>query len=160
MTKYIREIFLYLPMSYNQHKRNRQDFSSNENNNDYTHNKHYKNSSYNNYYYYQRNKYGRKYEFQEESKLNYKNGYLQENYGDISGDDYITYEDYSLLIKEIEKLKNDNKNLKESKEKFEKEIQKLKNNLKEKKRIDKNNKDSNNLFKKYIDQLILEKNKK
>ena len=30
---------------------------------------------------------------------------------------------------------------------------------KKKKRIDKNNKDSNNLFKKYIDQLILEKNK-
>ena len=124
-------------MSYNQHKRNRQDFSSNENNNDYTHNKHYKNSSYN-YYYYPRNKYGRKYEFQEESKLNYKNGYLQENYGDISGDDYITNEDYSLLIKEIEKLKNDNKNLKESKEKFEKEIQKLKNNLKEKENIENN----------------------
>ena len=122
-------------MSYNQHKRNRQDFSSNENNNDYTYNKHYKNSSYN-YYYYPRNKYGRKYEFQEESKLNYKNGYLQENYGDISGDDYITNEDYSLLIKEIEKLKNDNKNLKESKEKFEKEIQKLKNNLKEKENIE------------------------
>ena len=118
-------------MSYNQHKRNRQDFSSNENNNDYTHNKHYKNSSYN-YYYYPRNKYGRKYEFQEESKLNYKNGYLQENYGDISGDDYITNEDYySLLIKE-------NKNLKESKEKFEKEIQKLKNNLKEKENIENN----------------------
>ena len=124
-------------MSYNQHKRNRQDFSSNENNNDYTYNKHYKNSSYN-YYYYPRNKYGRKYEFQEESKLNYKNGYLQENYGDISGDDYITNEDYSLLIKEIEKLKNDNKNLKESKEKFEKEIQKLKNNLKEKENIENN----------------------
>jgi ubiquitin C-terminal hydrolase len=138
MTKYIREIFLYLPMSYNQHKRNRQDFSSNENNNDYTHNKHYKNSSYNYYYYYPRNKYGRKYEFQEESKLNYKNGYLQENYGDISGDDYITNEDYSLLIKEIEKLKNDNKNLKELKEKFEKEIQKLKNNLKEKENIENN----------------------
>ena len=125
-------------MSYNQHKRNRQDFSSNENNNDYTYNKHYKNSSYNYYYYYPRNKYGRKYEFQEESKLNYKNGYLQENYGDISGDDYITNEDYSLLIKEIEKLKNENKNIKELKEKFEKEIQKLKNNLKEKENIENN----------------------
>ena len=124
-------------MSYNQHKRNRQDFSSNENNNDYTYNKHYKNSSYN-YYYYPRNKYGRKYEFQEESKLNYKNGYLQENYGDISGDDYITNEDYSLLIKEIEKLKNENKKIKELKEKFEKEIQKLKNNLKEKENIENN----------------------
>ena len=124
-------------MSYNQHKRNRQDFSSNENNNDYTYNKHYKNSSYN-YYYCPRNKYGRKYEFQEESKLNYKNGYLQENYGDISGDDYITNEDYSLLIKEIEKLKNENKNIKELKEKFEKEIQKLKNNLKEKENIENN----------------------
>ena len=124
-------------MSYNQHKRHRQDFSSNENNNDYTYNKHYKNSSYN-YYYYPRNKYGRKYEFQEESKLNYKNGYLQENYGDISGDDYITNEDYSLLIKEIEKLKNENKNIKELKEKFEKEIQKLKNNLKEKENIENN----------------------
>ena len=124
-------------MSYNQHKRNRQDFSSNENNNDYTYNKHYKNSSYN-YYYYPRNKYGRKYEFQEESKLNYKNGYLQENYGDISDDDYITNEDYSLLIKEIEKLKNENKNIKELKEKFEKEIQKLKNNLKEKENIENN----------------------
>ena len=124
-------------MSYNQHKRNRQDFSSNENNNDYTYNKHYKNSSYN-YYYCPRNKYGRKYEFQEESKLNYKNGYLQENYGDISGDDYITNEDYSLLIKEIEKLKNENKNIKELKEKLKKEIEKLKNNLKEKENIENN----------------------
>ena len=75
------------------------------------------------------------------------------------------YIDYKKILKI---LGNSNIN---KQEEDKKEIQNINNileekllenneqNEEEKKRIDKNNKDCNNLFKKYIDQLILEKNK-
>jgi ubiquitin C-terminal hydrolase len=133
---YIRETIQYLSMTYNQYKGNRQCFSSNENNNDYYYKNYHKNgfTKYNNH---QKYKNAKKYVFQEESKLNSKNDFLQEKYGGISSEDYITNEDYNLLLEDMEKLKNENKNIKELKEKFEQEIKKLKNYLKEKEKKEK-----------------------